>query len=752
MNALAHGKEFAMKVLILAFAASSASVCGASARAQPAADEEFAGPFPGWANVKTDFGAIGDGVADDTAALQKAIDQFTAKSSVLFLPAGVYRITRGLSMTSHMYVAVLGEDPATTTIRWDGASDGTMILCNGVRYSKIGRLTWDGGGRPVTALWHRWDGHTPNAATGLEHADEVFRDVAVGLRAGLPHFMDAECLVQRCKFLRCSNAGLIIDSMNALDWWLWHCEFAGCRLGATNAADGAYGGGHFHIYESLFRESTEADIRIGHCSYFGIRNNMSVGSRAFFRSVRPAVSAGAWKPEETWGSQVILQGNTILDPQDPKPIRFASSSSVLLMDNVIRGRAGATGPVCEMAGPAFPAIVAIGNTVTTPAPFAGKGKITDIDTRIVTPPQIDPQPPRLPGTPPRARGRVLEVPAKADLAAVQEIVDQAAGLAGGRPVVHLASGTYGLAGTLVIPAGADLQLIGDGSNTVLAGTVEGGGPVLLLRGPSRATLREFAVTGPNGVTAIRIEGVDGPGGLVFGEQLWAGGTPRGLLVRGLAQTRVELRGAQPGGGDAEHATIEVDGSAVAWFGGATSGNHRMYDVRNGGSLLIRDTWFEGSAVQFLRLNDRGDFTLDGGKEFCGGANPDRVPTLLVDGFRGRAAFIGLNFTGDNWLAVRGTNPETRVLALCCLMTSQRGVEMTGGGNQVGVLANRCSASLGSEVVPDAGNLDPAFLREALALTRTSRPDALAARPAGVTDLRLHRIRIDSRGPGLEIVK
>ena len=39
-----------------------------------AADEEFAGPFPSWANVRRDYGAKGDGQADDTAAIQKALD------------------------------------------------------------------------------------------------------------------------------------------------------------------------------------------------------------------------------------------------------------------------------------------------------------------------------------------------------------------------------------------------------------------------------------------------------------------------------------------------------------------------------------------------------------------------------------------------------------------------------------------------------------------------------------------------------
>ena len=71
-------------------------------RQPPAADrEEFVGPFPSWANAKSDFGAVGDGQTDDTAALQKAIKALGgAKSAVLFIPDGTYRITAGLTMVS----------------------------------------------------------------------------------------------------------------------------------------------------------------------------------------------------------------------------------------------------------------------------------------------------------------------------------------------------------------------------------------------------------------------------------------------------------------------------------------------------------------------------------------------------------------------------------------------------------------------------------------------------------------------------
>lgn len=40
-----------------------------------------------------DFGAAGDGKADDTKALQAAIDAIPAAGGIVFLPVGIYRTT-----------------------------------------------------------------------------------------------------------------------------------------------------------------------------------------------------------------------------------------------------------------------------------------------------------------------------------------------------------------------------------------------------------------------------------------------------------------------------------------------------------------------------------------------------------------------------------------------------------------------------------------------------------------------------------
>src|SRR5215470_10631643 len=104
------------------FAAVVTSLPVAAANAM--GDEEFVGPFASWANVKTNYGAVGDGVTDDTAAIQKGLNALGPTNATLYFPAGTYRITQTLSLAGQLDINVIGQDPATTTILWAGASGG----------------------------------------------------------------------------------------------------------------------------------------------------------------------------------------------------------------------------------------------------------------------------------------------------------------------------------------------------------------------------------------------------------------------------------------------------------------------------------------------------------------------------------------------------------------------------------------------------------------------------------------------------
>src|SRR2546421_9781665 len=98
----------------------------AAAAARAASDEEFVGPFPSWRALRRDYGAAGDGKADDTAAIQRALDDLVKheKACVLYVPGGRYRLTHTVKTvrkihTDCMGVTLVGEDPASTTFVWD---------------------------------------------------------------------------------------------------------------------------------------------------------------------------------------------------------------------------------------------------------------------------------------------------------------------------------------------------------------------------------------------------------------------------------------------------------------------------------------------------------------------------------------------------------------------------------------------------------------------------------------------------------
>ncbi|MBE7498826.1 MAG: hypothetical protein HS113_00640 [Verrucomicrobiales bacterium] len=89
---------------------------------------------PSVADVRRDFGARGDGVADDTAALQRGFDASSerggGRTRILFLPNGVYRVTGTLVVKARVGPWVYGESRDGVVIRLaDGvATNVTAVI------------------------------------------------------------------------------------------------------------------------------------------------------------------------------------------------------------------------------------------------------------------------------------------------------------------------------------------------------------------------------------------------------------------------------------------------------------------------------------------------------------------------------------------------------------------------------------------------------------------------------------------------
>lgn len=106
-------------------------------------------PRSDWCNVR-DFGAVGDGVADDTEALQAGLDAISAKNAhnrTLFFPEGTYRVTKTL-FQNYTYGAQLLGVGRGSVLRWGGARDPSTRIywSSGNSRNIVEGLVFDGAG------------------------------------------------------------------------------------------------------------------------------------------------------------------------------------------------------------------------------------------------------------------------------------------------------------------------------------------------------------------------------------------------------------------------------------------------------------------------------------------------------------------------------------------------------------------------------------------------------------------------------
>ena len=85
-------------------------------------------------NVK-DFGAIGDGTTDDTAAIQAALDFAETTSTPIYVPTGVYRLTAGLVYNDTAYgkgLQLYGDGMYETVFKMDANSQIMLTIQHAV--------------------------------------------------------------------------------------------------------------------------------------------------------------------------------------------------------------------------------------------------------------------------------------------------------------------------------------------------------------------------------------------------------------------------------------------------------------------------------------------------------------------------------------------------------------------------------------------------------------------------------------------
>lgn len=115
-------------------------------------------------NVK-DLGAVGDGKADDTEVIQKALNSNAAE--VLF-PAGIYRITKTLTLVrtaptqKHVRDRTFRGEGSRTILEWDGERGGILLKSAG-----MGHCKWE-------SLWFRGQTHKRRVKDRKDQAGILF--------------------------------------------------------------------------------------------------------------------------------------------------------------------------------------------------------------------------------------------------------------------------------------------------------------------------------------------------------------------------------------------------------------------------------------------------------------------------------------------------------------------------------------------------------------------------------------------------
>ena len=630
----------------------------------------FDGPFASWTDVKAVYGAKGDGVTDDTAALQAAFNSLSQSAPVLWIPHGTYLITKTLIIKGNQNFTILGEDPLTTTIVWGGPNGGTMFTLFGVDGFNIGRITWNGRNATGKALEVTWDGVTDNYPTRNLIHDSRIINTAIGFQTGFGG-ESGELTVDRVHFDHNSTQGICNEgtfNFNVIDSLFTD--------NAISIGGGTTGGGPVNVTNSVFVRSTNSDILPTSAGPYSFRNNLSVDSKYFYWG-------GAGAP-----ANMIFQGNTIshtgADPLilgDPGPKILADNQFVNIDPsfNIM----GITGPPRNF--------LSIGNSYSVTQPFGpacnqcqGVGIATIVDeANRSSDPILSFSVPTEVYIPPYSHRQVFEVPASSNGDVIQSAINAAAAVGG---IVHLPASNYNIYQTLTIPTNASVGILGDGEPTELVADINLQGPILSIYGKSvqLEDLGFYSYSSSSSTDQIEMHVPDTPNTRVICDECST--NAENIEVDGMDDAVIEFKvatingtpdptisGTNSGwpqiihGGIARQNGIQTLGS-VGEYMVSTGG----YQVDLGGHLLVEDGWIEDhdsgvGHTEFI-LKGSGSVTHQGGTIYS--SLQGSPPVMTLDNYKGQLSLLGL--VTSSYLSIDAASTANVLLGA---VMQDRGTEM-----------------------------------------------------------------------------
>ncbi len=338
-------------------------VAPAPAPGEGTSDDEFNGPFVDWLSGKdVAYGAVGDGVADDTSAFQAMLTAIASDNNAIgdpmgaddqklvgqngHLPAGTYRITSTVKMPDSGHSTGdsfenkslwgTGDGVGDVVLLWDGPDGDDMLWANGIHTSVIGRITFKvkAGKHARAAIRFERD---PTLGLSSQSGNRIENCVFDGRDGTLDYGIfnsqtpgpdsnsgtDSEMDIDRCHFYNCAIAGIRNGGVQSFNFWPHACYFEGCAIGITNGVspDGVNGTtypfdgsdrkincmGSFSVFDCIFNGSTVVDVQIWGGNPSSVLRNFSINSKRF---------------SDIRGVYVKVEENTVIRPIETDCMRF----------------------------------------------------------------------------------------------------------------------------------------------------------------------------------------------------------------------------------------------------------------------------------------------------------------------------------------------------------------------------------------------------------------------------------------------
>ncbi|WP_353072133.1 glycosyl hydrolase family 28-related protein [Tunturiibacter gelidoferens] len=687
-------------------------------------------------NVKTAFGAKGDGVTDDTEAFQNALNQLVSNPAILWVPKGTYIISATLQMTACGGVSIIGEDPKQSVIQWNGPAGGTMLDLEGCAWFRLARLGWNGEDRASVVM--RIDSTLENGEnypTYDDIEDQQISHTGIGIQVGFA----GETSVQRVHFDHNTIAGVLLASWNALNFNVVDSLFTDCNVGVTNSGPG--GSGAFNVSNSVFVRSQTTDMMMWNTGPFSERQNISFDSTAFF--IGGQIGAGA---------TIVLQGNTVISPATT-PIQIGNPGPIMLIDNYFAGLDPSLN-ILSVTGANPLGVFSIGNVFAVASPFGSNiGLFNSVDeaqssSDIVPEVNIptDVYIPPLSGRP------IFEVPVGSSASAIQKLVDSAA-LESQGGVVHFPEGTFWIDHTINVRDSTNLTLTGDGPLTSISGVGSLSGPVIQISG-THARLENMALNAEEGSatdTALEIDIEDRPSTSVHCDQCKTNYASVGLQVGGVDNALVDVRIGELNAAAGQRAAV-ITGGAVRQGGGQTLGrldgfmmSLDSYEVSDGGHFLVEDSWHDvGQGSQQFTLSGPGVVTHEGGTVYT----PSSAPSMKASQFSGSVSLLGVS--SNSILSMDQSQKASAMIAGTVQISGLPMLATDGSVTHTTQLSNFQSVNnLTPTPVLDVPS-SSTVVEKMFAQARTEYVVPRLTPSPDVTEIDLHRIVVSTDGIGIKI--